>query len=349
MIKKIMLLLFVSMGFLPCAFAEKTEKDIVLLKEWEEGTFFDETSAPTPWLFDIENRLYKVDPDTPIVRIYNSSLTKHETLSANFAFLGADIYWSGNGGLFYYRSGVYYILKAGNMTFLNKIEEPEIAHGHGLFGNLLIVEDNNKKLRGYLLSDSHREPEKKMSDSEVRIYIKENSAKLDGLTLDTEGVPLFKGVPWSRSGFNKYWGTNIGYFLSIDKDLNTCYSREIRDKTGKVIETFNLSPGAMNFLTLDFEGNVYVMRGFRTYYIGRDWGYSNPRKGVLNESQVRLRLHPGTTELILGAADKGVQVTVFEETAKKETIGGKTAPWYKVKLSSGLVGWMFGAFIDIQK
>jgi hypothetical protein len=142
---------------------------------------------------------------------------------------------------------------------------------------------------------------------------------------------------------------NLGYFNAIDNDLNTCYSREIRNRAGRIIETFSLNPGLMNILTLDLEGNVYVMRSFQTYYIGRDWGYPTTRDGFLNDNNVRIRLHPGTTELVLGQVDKGTKIKILEETSHPETIGGKTANWYKIKTSGGIVGWLFGAFVDVKK
>ena len=97
------------------------------------------------------------------------------------------------------------------------------------------------------------------------------------------------------------------------------------------------------------EGNLYILTTGRIAYLGRDWGFSNIRDGVVNNDSVRIRLHPGTYEYILDKANKGTPVKVLEESSFKETISGVTAPWYKVKLGNGLVGWIFGAFVDIKK
>ncbi len=67
----------------------------------------------------------------------------------------------------------------------------------------------------------------------------------------------------------------------------------------------------------------------------------------MDEDYVRVRLHAGAGEFLLGEAQKGTKVTVLEESEKPDTIGGVTKPWYKVKLESGLVGWVFGAYVSI--
>ena len=332
-----------------CVFSEKTEKHLVLIKEWNDQRFLDETGSAAPLLFDDANQLYKVDPDEAKLRIYDSRFKQISEVVAPFTFMGAELRWSGFGGLFYKKDIYLFILRIDGKVSPQRIAESHIENGHLLVSGLLVIEDENGKLRGYLQPESAGGTARRLDDSEVRTYVKTNAAGLNGLTLDSEGVPLFRGIPWSKSGFRKYWGLSIGYFNAVDRDLNTYYNGEIRDKAGKVIETFAFNPGLMSNLTLDHEGNVFVMRGFRAYYIGRDWGFPSNRAGILNDDKVRVRLHPGTGEIILGQVDKGVAIIILEQTPDSETIDGTAAPWYKVKLPNGLVGWVFGRYVDVQK
>lgn len=330
-------------------FCEKHENDLVLLKQWTDQEFYDESGDPATMGFNELNNLIKVDPEKTTLRIYNSDFEKVDLVNSLFILRGGSVTWSGFGGLFFFKRGAIYVISVNNFPQIQKIVVGDSYVSHGLFGKLLLIELEKGSLIGYLLPSDSQKTVLKMDNETVRAYIMKNESKLKGLSLDSEGVPLVQGIPWSRSGFRKYWGIDIGYFDAVDKDLNTCYSREIRDKSGKIIESFALNPGLMNILTLDFEGNVYSMRGYRTYYIGRDWGFSNIRNGKLNDNDVRVRLHPGTNELILGQVDKGTAVKVLEATPTKQAIGNMNAPWYKVKLPSGVVGWVYGYFVDIQK
>jgi len=82
-----------------------------------------------------------------------------------------------------------------------------------------------------------------------------------------------------------------------------------------------------------------------------------PRRGplsgdlaFLNDSKVRVRAAPSTSAPILAQLDRDAVVLVLERGATTETIGGLTAPWFKVQLTDGRIGWIFSAFLDpLQK
>ena len=67
--------------------------------------------------------------------------------------------------------------------------------------------------------------------------------------------------------------------------------------------------------------------------------------GRLNDSGVRLRKEPNTTSDIVGTYPNKTGFRILETGTKQETIGGQTAPWYKVRLLDGTEGWFFGAFV----
>lgn len=345
--KVLLVIIYINVSIF--GFAEKSKDDLVLVKEWSEGNFYDETSCPTAWLFDDNNNIYKVEPDTSILRIYKSNFEKADVIEADYNFMGADMYWSGFGALLYFRSGKYYILKTHTGNTLTLVSEPNVADGHGVFGNLLILEDLNGTLNGCIIPTNTGEEIIKMNGEELKTYINSNTNILEGLSLDDQGIPLFRGIPFTRTGFKKYWNVKLGYFNAIDQDLNTSYRNQIRDKTGRILESFGSESEYFGRLTLDHEGNAFFFQGNKTFYIGRDWGYANIRDGEINDNNVRIRLHPGTQEFILGKIDKGEIVEVLYETEEKYTIGNMFAPWFKVKLKSGLVGWVFGSYVDQKK
>lgn len=345
--KKI-LFIFVLMQMSLLGFSEKTKEDLLLIKEWSDGNFYDETSCPTAWFFDEQNMLYKIEPDSPIIKVYKSNFELSNTFESNFIFLGTDVFWSGFDSFFIYRSGNFSIIKQRESNYSSIVHESKVADGHGLFGNLLIIEDINGKLIGYIIPKSSNDDIRQIMDNELVNYIKSNTANLDGLALDDEGIPIFRGVPFTRTGFKKYWNEKLGYFNAIDHDLNTSFRNQIRDKTGKVLETFGSDSEYFGRLTLDYEGNAFFFDGNKTFYVGRDWGYSNVRNGVVNDNSVRVRLHPGTQEIILNKIDKGEKVEILYETLIKYTVGNLKAPWLKIKTENGLVGWVYGTFIDIN-
>lgn len=67
--------------------------------------------------------------------------------------------------------------------------------------------------------------------------------------------------------------------------------------------------------------------------------------GRLNDGGVRLRKEATTSSAIVGTYPNKTGFRILEKTEKEETIGGQTAPWFKVRLLDGTEGWFFGAFV----
>ena len=70
---------------------------------------------------------------------------------------------------------------------------------------------------------------------------------------------------------------------------------------------------------------------------------------LLNDSDVRIRAEGGTSGAILGKLDRGEMVLILERGSRKDTIGGVTAPWYRIRTAAGIEGWVFAAFLDERK
>jgi hypothetical protein len=105
-------------------------------------------------------------------------------------------------------------------------------------------------------------------------------------------------------------------------------------------------------IQFDELGNMWYLdsrdpKVYRLYRFRNTW--APVRVGTLNDGGVRLRREAGTSAEILGKLAKGQQVNVLEIGETKETIGGQTAAWYKVRTKDGLEGWAFGAFINLEK
>ena len=72
-------------------------------------------------------------------------------------------------------------------------------------------------------------------------------------------------------------------------------------------------------------------------------------KSVVIDDHVNIRKDPSTQAAILMQIGRGTSVFVLGQTDKPETIAGKSAVWYHVRLWDRTEGWVFGAFLDIAK
>jgi len=139
---------------------------------------------------------------------------------------------------------------------------------------------------------------------------------------------------------NWYWGDNTGAFVfSRDGVLIDYFFVDWgKYRTGKPLVTENgnlyfLCYGT-NKITLALVENVWD----RSFKVGR-----------VNDTSVRVRSRGTTLADILLTLEKGDQLAVLGQSSEKDTIGGKTSPWFKIQLRNGAQGWVFGTFIDIQQ
>ena len=63
---------------------------------------------------------------------------------------------------------------------------------------------------------------------------------------------------------------------------------------------------------------------------------------------LRLRSQPTTSGAVLASLARGEEVLALGKTDSSDTIDNLTAPWYRVLLSTGQIGWAFGGYVDAR-
>jgi hypothetical protein len=71
--------------------------------------------------------------------------------------------------------------------------------------------------------------------------------------------------------------------------------------------------------------------------------------GVINDTRVRFRTLPNLSSGTLLFFNPGDKVEIVGKSEEKQKIGGMEAYWYKVRWEKRLVGWVYGAYINIVK
>lgn len=62
---------------------------------------------------------------------------------------------------------------------------------------------------------------------------------------------------------------------------------------------------------------------------------------------LRIRSKPSITSEIVGNLAKLSEITLYEESAHKDTIDNIESPWYKTQTADGKEGWVFGGYVRI--
>ena len=68
--------------------------------------------------------------------------------------------------------------------------------------------------------------------------------------------------------------------------------------------------------------------------------------GILNDDKIRLRKGPGTDTESLGTYPIKTGFRILEKSSVKQTIGGVTDEWIKVRLLDGTEGYFFGQYVQ---
>ncbi len=68
--------------------------------------------------------------------------------------------------------------------------------------------------------------------------------------------------------------------------------------------------------------------------------------GILNDDKIRLRKGPGTDTESLGTYPIKTGFRILEKSGVKQTIGGITDEWIKVRLPDGTEGYFFGQYVQ---
>jgi hypothetical protein len=110
---------------------------------------------------------------------------------------------------------------------------------------------------------------------------------------------------------------------------------------------------------IDPNGNIYFFDSdvknskFILSRIVNDWwkelSVTGRTMGAVNDNRVRLRDAANMGSKTIGYLYENEIVSIKQESSNVDTFEGKSSPWFQVLLSDGTNGWVFGAFIDIQK
>jgi len=306
-----------------------------------------------PVLFDKRNNLYvyrRTYPETK-VDVYSSRLMMIKEIKSTILLEEAAQTWVDLESAYIY-GGKNIVQNFTTQSFWDLGELPPAYGGSsiGVFKNLVLDVDGSGKFRGYLLTSGSTVP-KPMTHEETMRYIYLNQKELE---LSIEGdLVLYRGIPWYEyAQHKKKWAEAYGTPFSIDKDGNLYWPGLVLNSKGMIAQDVDLLDKEGNpvysQVAFDFEGNIYPIKWTQIFYIGRDWGYPDAKKGTVTLDSATLKLHPGAAELTIATAKPG-PVTVFEKTLQIEAVDGKTAAWYKVKLATGLVGWIHGSALTVSE
>jgi hypothetical protein len=69
---------------------------------------------------------------------------------------------------------------------------------------------------------------------------------------------------------------------------------------------------------------------------------------VLNDSEVNVRSQPNLTSSVVDQLNAGDSVTLLQRSEMEITVDSMIAYWYKIQTPTGLKGWIYGYFLDLQ-
>lgn len=92
-----------------------------------------------------------------------------------------------------------------------------------------------------------------------------------------------------------------------------------------------------------YNGSNYVTEGTAELVVVRNYLKSF---GILNDDRIRLRKGPGTDTESLGTYPLNTGFRILENSGVKQTIGGVTDEWIKVRLLDGTEGYFFGQYVQ---
>lgn len=71
--------------------------------------------------------------------------------------------------------------------------------------------------------------------------------------------------------------------------------------------------------------------------------------GIMNDDNVRIREEPNLKSKTLGKLNKNHKVEIIGSTISTMKIENMNNKWYKILLSNNNIGWIYGAYVDLEK
>jgi hypothetical protein len=169
----------------------------------------------------------------------------------------------------------------------------------------------------------------------LRLYrvLKDSIGVFSGDVPDFPGPgPRFTVIPQGQGQWSK---------MKVEQDTSRDTFQDLHDKT-------------VMYLSYDSAKDAYVAdnytAGFATKTITIDGGGVVPDSDFdyfqLSDDRVNLRQSPGTNAPVVATLPRTALFDIEDRTEDAQTIGGKTARWYKViTKDTDAEGWIFGGFI----
>lgn len=149
---------------------------------------------------------------------------------------------------------------------------------------------------------------------------------------------------------NRYWDANgaILIFNHNDTMIDAFICSNYSSKTFPAIH-----PNGDVFF-LDYDNDSITLYRIENTWSPFDWQPSSQYETIIHTAEVtanglRIRDNPTTSDsTIIDSLNQGTVVEIIGHSEIEETIGNTTSFWYEIRLDSGIEGWVFGAFLEIE-
>lgn len=171
-------------------------------------------------------------------------------------------------------------------------------------------------------------------------------------------------APYTESGDGP-GGSWVRFLLPLKQDLAGVYETsifQIHWASGVCVTTaFTSNEPLINYRRMDPPGVEYLMSNAERQLAEEisfpadrmesegDLGVYCFRTAVCLGQGLRLRNKPDLQSPTISKILRGASVLVVGRSGENVTIDGKTDSWYLVRTSSGLSGWVFGGYLQIEK
>ncbi len=344
---------FLLLSFSIALFSQSKDKENLIyigdIDGVEKKDFYGEgLGETTSMFFDKWNNVYLPVNYKNVIFLFNPSFIKKGTFDPQI-----DIY--SGPGINYFNtiniSDSAFLLENGS---IKQVIRGDLFSCYFVVNDIFLKYPENNNYKAFLVDDFQALTYTVLENDALLDYIEEYGERYHLSVQD--GAILYKGITWDPYGSDVVWGkdANFDSWLSIDKDANGYKATSVINPKGEVIKIICPPEYLDGKQTVtgrirDFEGNIYYLNFQRIYYLGRDWGYDVIAPGKNKNQKNDVFLHAGLSELKIGSINPTESISIQEKTLQKEKIGSISAPWYKVKTASGLIGWVHGSSISISK
>jgi Bacterial SH3 domain len=166
---------------------------------------------------------------------------------------------------------------------------------------------------------------------------------------DSEKYAFIQDMEYFALPNGLYSFISIRELYIFNKDGELLKHLVISEKSNSLPSTpLSIAPsGSVYYLYADFSKNETTL--FRIGPLSElKLSYSGTG-GTINDDHVNIRENPDIKSHVITQINRNTTIRILDETKKKETIGGQTSGWIKVRMWDRTEGWVFGAFIDKDK